>query len=137
MKKEKPNLIEEAKRLVNDYCRREFGEDAVADFTDLSRVPIAYTTSEDDQHKIQVYLNLSGCHIETFIDGSRVRQDQYDSLEEMIKEVLPYLDFDDLVSVSEELDAIIENAKFRSREQATELELGKARDDLEQEQGKP
>ena len=137
MEKEKQNLMEEAKRLVEDYCHREFGEDAVADFTNLAKIPIAYTTSEDDQHEIQVYLNLLDYNSETFIDGNCVWREQYENLEEMVADVLPYLDFDDLVSVSEELDAIIENAKLRSRGKVSETELGREQEGLEQEQGNP
>lgn len=73
----------------------------------------------------------------TFIDGNRIRSEQYETLEEMVADVLPYLDFDDLVSVSEELDAIIEKAKLRSRGQVSGTELGREQEGLGQEQGKP
>lgn len=44
MEKEKQNRIEEAKRLVEDYCHREFGEDAVADFTNITELKKNGTT---------------------------------------------------------------------------------------------
>ena len=72
------------------------------DYTDLSKVGIAYTTTEDEQHEIQAAVNLVDFRMETYIDGTLTEYTQYDSLSELIQNGLSYLDFDSLVSVTEE-----------------------------------
>ena len=119
MKNETQALVDEAKRLIEEYCCREFGEDARADFSDLRKIPIAYTTSEDDLHEIQVNLNLIDCCMDTCVDGTLVRHEPYESLARMVEE-LPYLEFDDLVSVDLDIEIIIKNAKNRTQNPLTE-----------------
>ena len=114
--------LERAKRLIEDYCAREFGEDAAApDFSDWAKVPIAYTTTEDDAHEIQVYANLIDYQIETFVDGNIRNVEIYADLQEMIED-LECLDFDVLVGdfvgqCEDELgvvDTVIDDAKKRA-----------------------
>ena len=93
--------IERAKSLLKAFCLAEYESDAV-DFSDLSGIPIAYTTTEDEQHEIQVYVDLIGARIITMVDANQVDVEAYASIDEMISDVLPYLDFDDLVSIDEE-----------------------------------
>ena len=45
--------LEKAKALIDEYCRAEFEREEGADYTDLSKVNVAYTTTEDDKHEIQ------------------------------------------------------------------------------------
>jgi len=59
--------IERAKYLLDDYCQREFGSDC--DYTDLTDVGVAYTTSEDEKHEFQVSLNLIDCEMNLYVDG--------------------------------------------------------------------
>ena len=49
-------LLFQAKELIDQYCLEEFG--SPADFKDLKKVGLAYTTTEDDKHEIQAYANL-------------------------------------------------------------------------------
>lgn len=91
-----------AKELINDYCQKEFGDNA--DFSDLECVHIAYTTDEETettQIPIQVSVDLVHCRIITEYDDVVVREEQYRSLEYMCENVLPYLEFDDLISLSD------------------------------------
>lgn len=90
-----------AKDLLREFCLAEYENDVV-DFSDLTRIPIAYTTTEDEQHEIQVYVDLIGAQIITMVDTNQVDVEEYESIDEMISDVLPYLDFDDLVSIDEE-----------------------------------
>ena len=73
-----------------------------ADYTDLSEVNVAYTTTEDDKHEIQANVNLVDFKIETLVDGTFIRTEQYYSLEDMTERGLKNLSFDDLVYLSEE-----------------------------------
>ena len=95
-------LLENAKALINDFVNREYDRDDGADFSDLSNVEVAYTTTEDELHSIQASVNLVDFAIATQIDDKVVRTEQYDSLEDMIQNALKYLDYGDLVYVSDE-----------------------------------
>ena len=91
-----------AKEIIDEYCREEFEGDEGADYTNLSEVNVAYTTTEDDKHEIQANVNLVDFKIETLVDGTVIRTEQYDSLEDMTERGLKNLSFDDLVYLSEE-----------------------------------
>ncbi len=73
-------------------------------FDDLSDIPLAYSTTEDSEHEIQVSANLVDFSINQFIDNKLVYTEQYNSLEDMTEQALKWLDFDDLVSVSDEAE---------------------------------
>ena len=72
--------IDIAKEIIDEYCREEFERDEGADYTNLSEVNVAYTTTEDDKHEIQANVNLVDFKIETLVDGTVIRTEQYDSL---------------------------------------------------------
>lgn len=91
-----------AKEIIDEYCREEFERDEGADYTNLSEVNVAYTTTEDDKHEIQANVNLVDFKIETLVEGKVIRTEQYDSLEDMTDRGLKNLSFDDLVYLSEE-----------------------------------
>ncbi len=91
-----------AKEIIDEYCREEFERDEGANYSNLSEVNVAYTTTEDDKHEIQANVNLVDFKIETLVDGTVIRTEQYDSLENMTERGLKNLSFDDLVYLSEE-----------------------------------
>lgn len=91
-----------AKEIIDEYCREEFERDEGADYSNLSEVNVAYTTTEDDKHEIQANVNLVDFKIETLVDGSVIRTEQYGSLKDMTERGLKNLSFDDLVYLSEE-----------------------------------
>ena len=99
-----------AKEIIDEYCREEFERDEGADYTNLSKVNVAYTTTEDDKHEIQASVNLVDYRIETLVDGKVIRTEQYDTLEDMIEQGLKNLSFDDLVYLSEEELGRVEKA---------------------------
>lgn len=104
---EEPELasLEIAKEFINDFCVAEYG--SPADFSDLEKVGIAYTTVTDEEIPIQVNADLVHYRIERYLDGQFLERRQYESLDELIQNELAELDFDDLVSVSdEELESI-------------------------------
>ena len=91
-----------AKLLIDNYCREEFEREEGADYSDLSNVELAYTTTEDEKHEIQARANLIDFCIDTLVDGKVVRSTKYSSLEDMIENGLQSLSFDDLVYLYEE-----------------------------------
>lgn len=100
-----PASLEIAKEFINDFCEAEYG--GPADFSDLEKVGIAYTTVTDEEIPIQVNADLVHYRIERYLDGQFLERRQYESLDELIQNELAELDFDDLVSVSdEELESI-------------------------------
>ena len=110
--------LERAKQLIAEYCKREFGEESSPDFTNIEKIPIAYTTTEDDEHEIQVYADLVNCEITKFIDGKQYSVEWYDNLAQMNSDCLEGLDFDELVGLAS-VDELIEDAAERSTHTAT------------------
>ena len=104
---EEPELasLEIAKEFINDFCVAEY--DSPADFSDLEKVGIAYTTVTDEEIPIQVNADLVHYRIERYLGGQFLERRQYESLDELIQNELAELDFDDLISVSDaELESI-------------------------------
>lgn len=92
--------LDVAKQLITDYLDREFGEPS--DFSDISKISLAYTTDEEHDLPIQVYADLEQFRLIYEYDGNVVRNEQYNSLAEMNKNALSVLDFNDLVSLSDD-----------------------------------
>ena len=108
--------LDTAKALIDEYCRDEFEREEGADYTDLSNVELAYTTTEDDKHEIQARVNLVDYRLETLADGNVIRSEQFSSLEDMIERSLQSLSFNDLVYLSDEE---LEMAEQNSAKQPT------------------
>lgn len=92
------NLLDKIKSEINDFCQDEYG--ATADFTNLEKVAIAYTNTEDERLEIQVDVDLINFRINRYINDELVENRQYDSLEELYDNL--DLSFSDLTSFSEE-----------------------------------
>ncbi len=106
-------LLEQAKELIDQFCQAEY--DGYADFSDLEKVGIAYTTITDEEIPIQVNADLVHYRIERYLDGQFLERRQYESLDGLIQNELAELDFDDLISVSdEELESIGATPEQRS-----------------------
>ncbi len=108
--KGEPPTLTKAKEHIDGFCRKEYEREDGADYSDLSKVNVAYTTTEDEKHEIQANINLVDFRIETYIDDTLIRSEQFESLEDMNEKALPYLSFDELVFVLEDELAKIENA---------------------------
>ena len=100
---ESETLLDKAKNLLKERHIREFGTVGDLDFSDISDIRIAFITTEDEKHTIEAVVNLRDFKIETLVDNNVVvRSKQFESLTDMIEKVLPNLDYDEWVSVSEE-----------------------------------
>lgn len=111
-----------AKQHIADYYGREFGE--LAEFSDFSNISLAYTTDEEHNLPIQVYADLEQYKLIFEYDGNVVRDEQYNTLSEMNENALSVLDFNDLVSLSDDEIASVIPTK------ASDLPL-KVGDDIE------
>ncbi len=114
-------LVEKALQLINEFFVREFGEGSEVDrFEDLAKIPIAYTTTEDELTEIQVFGDLVNFRLDTYLGETMVRREQYSSLQEMVDDVLPHMEFDELTAISDEeileLDRRLTDAFNRSVE---------------------
>ena len=90
--------LKTAKQLINDYCIEEF--DTMADFSNLSDVGLAYSTTEDDEHEIQVSADLNTYCINYAVDGETVHSVSFDSLHEL-NDHFASLYFDAMISDAE------------------------------------
>ena len=90
--------LKTAKQLINDYCIEEF--DTMADFSDLSDVGLAYSTTVDDEHEIQVSADLNTYCINYAVDGETVHSVSFDSLHEL-NDHFASLYFDAMISDAE------------------------------------
>ena len=105
--------LDRAKTLIDDFCTYDYASHA--DFSDLSRVNIAYTTVGDEDIPLQVHVDLEGYKIERELDGKPLDARQYSSLQELIENELEGLDFQELVAVSDaEIQAALASAKKES-----------------------
>ena len=101
-----------AKELINSYCRDEF--DSEADFSDLKKVGVAYTTTEDSKHTVEAVVNLVDYRLETYVDDKLFKEKTYSSLKDMIDNCLYSLSFDDLVYLSDDELAQLEPKEHRA-----------------------
>lgn len=96
-------LMNRASELIRGYIEKEFGVEDVPDLPDdLSSINVGYTTTEDEQHEITANVNLVDYRIETWVDDTLVRTEQYDSLQDIVENGLDGMEFSDLIYVSDE-----------------------------------
>lgn len=70
--------LDHAKHAITDFCENEGLNEP--NFSDLTRVEFAYSTTEDDEHEIQVYANLLRNEIRYEIDGNIVHIDYFQDI---------------------------------------------------------
>ena len=89
-----------AKNLIRDFCQEEY--DSEPDFSDPSKIGIAYTHATDEDIPIQVNVDLVGYRVERYLGEVLINERQYESLEDLTETELEALDFSELVSVTDE-----------------------------------
>ena len=95
-----PTDLNIAKQHIAEYLDRELGESP--EFSDMAKIALAYTTDEEHDLPILVYADLEQYRLVFEYDGNVVRDEKYSSLAEMNENALSVLDFDDLVSLSDD-----------------------------------
>ena len=95
--------IDIAKELITDFMIEEYDtESKDVDFANLKAVDIAYTTTEDGLHEIQTRIDLENYKVNKYVDEVLVHTDSYGSFKELIDYELRYLNFEELVYVTDE-----------------------------------
>ena len=108
-------LLEEVKEELINFLNREYEEDNKVEdfdnlFPDLNEIRIAYTTTPDEKHEIQISLDLENYKMNTYVDNTLIDSFQYtydpldaSDLEELIqiKTDIGFWDFSELVAVDE------------------------------------
>ncbi|OXZ37395.1 conjugal transfer protein [Finegoldia magna] len=108
-------LLEEVKEELINFLNREYEEDNKVEdfdnlFPDLNDIKIAYTTTPDEKHEIQISLDLINYKMNTYVDKNLIDSFQYtydpldaSDLEELIqiKTDIGFWDFSELVAVDE------------------------------------
>ena len=89
-----------AKNLIRDFCLEEY--DSEPDFSDLSKIGVAYTNATDEDIPIQVNVDLVRYRVERYLGEVLIDERQYESLEDLTETELEALDFSELVSVTDE-----------------------------------
>ena len=89
-----------AKNLIRDFCLEEY--DSEPDFSNLSKIGVAYTNATDEDIPIQVNVDLVGYRVERYLGKVLIDERQYESLEYLTETELEALDFSELVSVTDE-----------------------------------
>ena len=110
--------MEEAKRLIEDFCLEEYNEDSV-DFSNPEEVEIAYGVTHNGGFEVQVNVDLLHFSLSQFVDGECVEKRQYGSLRELIDGELAFLDYDQLIYLEPYIEEQLEsdlNEKIRWEE---------------------
>ena len=89
-----------AKNLIREFCQEEY--DSEPDFSNLSKIGVAYTNATDEDIPIQVNVDLVGYRVERYLGEVLIDERQYESLEDLTETELEALDFSELVSVTDE-----------------------------------
>lgn len=87
--------LDTAKRLITEFCEYEYGSEV--DFTDLRHIGLACTTTDNEQHILQVEADLVEPSISYLLDGELIHRDKYQNLSKLILKELVTLDFDRLI----------------------------------------
>ena len=102
--------LDMAKKYIEEYLDSEFSSEA--DFSDIKHISIGYTeigSEEQGDHSLQMEADLENFSVSYFIDDELAKTEHYDSLEQMNRDHLSVLNFEDMLNVgTTELDRILE-----------------------------
>ena len=87
--------LEEAKQLINEYCLEVFDQEA--DYSDLSHVDLAFSSTSDSEHTVEIFADLAAFRLVYQVDGETVHEIACGSLSEL-NGYLANLDFDEMVA---------------------------------------
>lgn len=91
--------IDYAEKTIADFCERE-GLGA-PDFSNLTHIDLAYSTTGDGEHEIQVYANFLRNEIVYLVDGSFVDSARFDSTRALAKEGIEDIEFSQFIDDAE------------------------------------
>ena len=91
--------LDKAVQLINEYCMEVFDQEA--DFSDLHYVDLAFSSTGDSEHTVEVSADLVDCRLIYQVDGEVVVSLQCHDLDDL-SEYLANLDFDQMIAFAEE-----------------------------------
>ena len=106
--------LERAKWLINAYCMEVFEQEA--DFSDLSHVPLAFSSTSDSAHTVEISADLVSFRLSYLVDGAEATSIQCAGFRDL-NEFLANLDFDEMVAFAEE-----EYNKQQTQKKQTEVQ---------------
>ena len=99
--------LEKAKEYIRSYLASEFAGDDEAEFDDLEHISAGYTElGENNEYGFQMEIDLVSFRISYTLNEELVKDEKYNSLEEMNELALSNLNFDEFYSIG--TDAVIE-----------------------------
>ena len=122
--------LEEARQLINEYCLEEFDQEA--DFSNLGHVDLAFSSTSDSEHTVEIFADLIAFRLVYQVDEENVHEITCSSLSEL-NGYLANLNFDEMVAHADERyqqehaeqDTIVENEpepeKIAKKEQSSAL----------------
>ena len=91
--------IDYAEKTIADFCEREgLGK---PDFSNLTHIDLAYSTTGDGEHEIQVYANFLRNEIVYLVDDSFVDSARFDSTRALAKEGIEDIEFSQFIDDAE------------------------------------
>lgn len=91
--------IDYAEKTIADFCEREgLGG---PDFSNLTHIDLAYSTTGDGEHEIQVYANFLRNEIVYLVDGSFVDSARFNSTRALAKEGIEDIEFSQFIDDAE------------------------------------
>ena len=91
--------IDYAEKTIADFCEREgLGE---PDFSNLTHIDLAYSTTGDGEHEIQVYANFLRNEIVYLVDGSFVDSARFDNTRALANEGIEDIEFSQFIDDAE------------------------------------
>ena len=112
------DALAEAKRIIDGFCRREFGQEA-DDFADLTDVALGYTTATVDEYPVEFSADLIHYRLSYWAYDKVVDTIQFDDLDEMNR-YLADLDFSMMVDHAAEKYEQQQN-EIKAEEKARQL----------------
>ena len=91
--------LETAKELIHLYCQETFEQDA--DYSNLAHVDLAYGSTSDSQHTVEIFADLTGSRLVYQVDKETVHEVHCENLSEL-NSYLANLDFDTMIADAEE-----------------------------------
>ena len=93
-------LAPAALKLISDFIEREYGTITADPFKDLRCIGLAYSTTEDGAHQIQIDVDLIGRCMISKVDNQTVEELKYERMEDLCLD-LEYFDFDTAIADAE------------------------------------
>ena len=124
--------IDRAKNYIKEFLDSEYS--STADFSDMEHISIGYTeigSEEQGDHSLQMEADLVNYAVNYYIDDELAKSEKYDSLEQMNRDHLSVLSFEDMLYVgTTELDRILEekpeleSSGTAKRKSGSDIEVG-------------